>query len=366
MFGKFISDWLRRNSRHRRQPARYKPVVHELESRLVPSTFNEFPIPAVSRDFRPEFPRFTHITAGPDGNLWYTATIYDPGIEVVGRITLEGTVTNFTRPGIAGGASDVGAITAGSDGNLWFGHANNFSQGISRITPDGGFLPDVPGSQRSKAIVTGSDGNVWTVASDFSSRTDRIEQITPDGQITEYPLPTPRGVSGITIGPDGNIWFTEFSANQIGMITPDGQINEYPIPTPNSRPEAITAGPDGNVWFTELGSNQIGEFVLNDGDSAARAASAQSAPLAQAVHAAAVDAFFASAQPDPLKPAFVNQQPARAVVDAAFAARPPDAVTVPTGSQVQTAASDLPHLHTVDQAPAVDLVGLADPLTEAP
>jgi hypothetical protein len=31
------------------------------------------------------------------------------------------------------------------------------------------------------------------------------------------------------------------------VITPDGQITEYQVPTPNSQPAGITAGPDGNI-----------------------------------------------------------------------------------------------------------------------
>src|SRR5205085_2828191 len=59
------------------------------------------------------------------------------------------------------------------------------------------------------------------------------------------------GVGGIARGPDGNVWFTENSANQIAVVTPAGVITEFPIPTANSLPRRPTAGPDGNVWFPE-------------------------------------------------------------------------------------------------------------------
>jgi hypothetical protein len=162
-----------------------------------------------------------------------------------------------------------------------------------------------------------------------------------------------------------SVWFTEPDANQIGVITPDGQITEYPLPTPNSKPAGITAGPDGNIWFTELGSDRIGEFVLNHGGPGGGAAPAESAPLAQAFRSAAVDALFASAQPDPLRPVIVNQQPALAAVDAAFAASPPEAVTVPTGPQLRVEAGSLSHLHQRDPAVTHDVAGLTDPLMEA-
>jgi len=55
--------------------------------------------------------------------------------------------------------------------------------------------------------------------------------------ITEFPIPSvPGSPLGIAEGPDGNMWFTEQLPNKIGRITPDGRITEYPIPTPNSSP----------------------------------------------------------------------------------------------------------------------------------
>ena len=61
----------------------------------------------------------------------------------------------------------------------------------------------------------------------------------------------------ITVGPDGNIWFVEGAVSKIGMITPDGVISEYPVPA-GQDPHAIVAGPDGNLWFTDFSTAEIG------------------------------------------------------------------------------------------------------------
>ena len=65
----------------------------------------------------------------------------------------------------------------------------------------------------------------------------------------------------ITAGPAGNLWFTEFTGNNIGQITTDGVIAEFPVPTPNSGLRGITSGPDGNIWFTEGIGNKIGRLT---------------------------------------------------------------------------------------------------------
>ena len=56
---------------------------------------------------------------------------------------------------------------------------------------------------------------------------------------------------GITLGPDGNMWFTEAAANQIGRIDLKGNITEFVVPQPLSSPVDIVSGADGALWFTE-------------------------------------------------------------------------------------------------------------------
>jgi hypothetical protein len=81
--------------------------------------------------------------------------------------------------------------------------------------------------------------------------------------ISEFATPTPYSYPEvITSGPDGNLWFTEQSANKIARATPDGSITEFPIQTPNAGLMGITAGPDGNLWFTEYSGNKIGSLKL--------------------------------------------------------------------------------------------------------
>ena len=114
----------------------------------------------------------------------------------------------------------------------------------------------------SARIAAGPDGNLWFT--EFSG--NRIGRITPSGAITEFPIPT--GTSTpleITAGDDGNLWFTEGEGNNIGRITPSGAITEFPVPSAFSEPLGITAGADGNLWFTEEFGNNIGR-ITPEGD----------------------------------------------------------------------------------------------------
>ncbi len=79
--------------------------------------------------------------------------------------------------------------------------------------------------------------------------------------ITEFPVPSAfGGALGITAGFDGNVWFTEQSANKIGRITTAGVITEFPLPVAGTKPARIITGPDGGLWFTETGRSFIGHI----------------------------------------------------------------------------------------------------------
>jgi streptogramin lyase len=94
----------------------------------------------------------THITAGPDGNLWITE---DAGNRI-GRMTPTGVLSQFSS-GLASGSAPDG-ITPGPDGNLWFTEGG--ARGIGRITPAGVITEFLDSNFESAArgIVSGPDG----------------------------------------------------------------------------------------------------------------------------------------------------------------------------------------------------------------
>ncbi len=84
---------------------------------------------------------------------------------------------------------------------------------------------------------------------------------TPIPVITEFAIPTPQSQPwGITVGPDGALWFTENIGNKIGRISTSGAITEFPLPETRASLGGITAGPDGALWFTEQNGNAIGRL----------------------------------------------------------------------------------------------------------
>jgi streptogramin lyase len=209
----------------------------------------EFPVPSAGPH---------GITAGPDGNLWYTTDYINSGNHV-GRITPAGTVTEFNLPT---NSASYG-ITAGPDGNLWF---TELAGKVGRITPTG-TITEFNVNGNPHGITRGPDGNLWFV----DHLLDKVGKITPSGVVTEFQLPQNSEPEDITAGPDGNLWFTEpgYGPNgqvpsQVGRITPTGTITQFLLGTiyhgDDIRPMGITAGPDGYLWFTEAGATKIGRI----------------------------------------------------------------------------------------------------------
>lgn len=184
------------------------------------------------------------ITAGPDGNMWFTNRF----AHAIGRVTPAGVVSIFADPAI----SFPEAITTGPDGNLWFTNAD----AVGRITP-AGVVTSFGGDGISKptAITLGPDGNIWWVGD------QQVGRITPDGGIvtfTDDRIDTPRG---LVAGPDGNLWFAiRGYAPGIGRITLGGQVTRFSIDN-IGQPEQLAVGADGNLWFTNTSIDMIGRIT---------------------------------------------------------------------------------------------------------
>ena len=114
----------------------------------------------------------------------------------------------------------------------------------------------VPASVGSNlpGLTTGPDGALWFT----DASRNQIGRVTLSGTFTTFAVPTNNsGLNRIQPGADGNLWFNESQANQIGRITTAGTITEFIIPTNGSGPAGIWAGPDGNIWFPENVSNKL-------------------------------------------------------------------------------------------------------------
>ncbi len=105
-------------------------------------------------------------------------------------------------------------------------------------------------------------GSVW-FASFGGGNVGRLD--IKSGKVTEYTPRTPDvHPHGITVAPDGTVWYTAMSYG-IGRIDPKtGEMQEFKAPEPTeaarNTPHTIIVARDGGIWFTELGHSSITRF----------------------------------------------------------------------------------------------------------
>lgn len=205
------------------------------------------------------------IVFDPNGNLWVTEVIKHQ----IFRIKPNGDVTAFRVPGEEVGV--LQGITSGPDGNLWF--TSREENAIRRISPAGDFngIFVIPSQATEptksnkgswpRGITVGPDGQIWFA----EMAANKIGRVTLTGEFSEFEIPTPKAQAyGVVTGPDQNLWFTESGAGKIGRLdVKTGKITEFALSNPQSRPRDITVGPDGHLWFSLNGSDHIGRISMN-------------------------------------------------------------------------------------------------------
>lgn len=196
----------------------------------------------------------TGVAPGTGGTVWFTQNC--GGLAELTR----GKVRQYLLPGIAG---ETPAIVQGPDRAMWF--AEDGTARIGRID-DRGHLTIYPGlmyeqkyNDLPNAVTIGPDGNLWWTAIESNV----IWAMNLRGRIVhDYAIPTPGAQPwGIAAGKDGALWFTEWAGNKIGRVTTDGAFSEFALPTPNAKPQGIARARDGSLWFVETGANNIGRIA---------------------------------------------------------------------------------------------------------
>ncbi len=172
------------------------------------------------------------ITAGDDGNLWYTGN----GYSVIGRMTHAGVHSEFDETNGLNMGAAPDAITAGPGGNVWFDDQNSLGFAVGKIT-SAGQITEYPLSDDPWDITVGIDGNLWLPQ---GHTTNGIDRVTPAGKVDFFSAglqPTADIYDGTNIvsGPDGNLWFIDVGTPN-AIVRADVQL-----------PPTVTSGAATNV-----------------------------------------------------------------------------------------------------------------------
>lgn len=161
----------------------------------------------------------TGITAGPEGNLWLGLYGKEPTIEKgsesrIVKLTTAGHVAaEYSLPSLY---PEPESIAAGPDGNLWFTASCDEPCDIWKINSATGKITGYKKPKRStpSAITVGPEGDLWY------SGYEAIGRISTAGALTEVSTPEGHAPEGMTLGPDGNMWVPEYES-KVAKVVPN-------------------------------------------------------------------------------------------------------------------------------------------------
>ena len=228
------------------------------EVRTLNVTIREWDVP--TKNANPHDP-----AVGPDGALWFTEQFVsklgrlDPATGAIREYTLK---TNKSGPH---------GLVADHDGNIWY--TGNYAGLIGKLNPRTGEIteykmPDPKASDphtgkidlklvpTEDALPYGMGVNSKGVPFFCEFGTNKMAKIDPKTMaISEYKLPADARPRRMAIAADDKVYFTDFDGGHLGRLDPDtGAVKMWASPGgPMASPYGMTITPDGMVWYSEAG-----------------------------------------------------------------------------------------------------------------
>jgi virginiamycin B lyase len=187
------------------------------------------------------------LMADRDGNIWFTANFGG----YIGKLDpRSGHVEEFKT---GEKADDPHTLVFDASGILWFTvQGGNM---VGRLDPKTGkmALKEVP---TESALPYGIQINSKGVPIFCELGTHKIASVDPKTMaIKEYDLPAEARPRRLAIAADDTVYFTDFKSGHLGILnTSTGAVKLLPSPSgAESNPYGITITPDGMVWYSESG-----------------------------------------------------------------------------------------------------------------
>lgn len=183
------------------------------------------------------------IASGPDGNLWFT----EIAANKLAAMDLSGQVVKEVA--IPTAASGPAGIAPGRMNDIWF--TESTAGNIARYNLTTGQFSEYPvpdGRFRlPKTLTLGPDGNMWFTLDNVGG----VGRVTYDGEVTLFAIPFSFRSTSIVVGPDDALWFADTGSGSIGRITTSGELTMFHIDESGSGgPRGLVLGSDGELWFT--------------------------------------------------------------------------------------------------------------------
>jgi virginiamycin B lyase len=198
------------------------------------------------------------VIVGPDGAAWVT----DGGLNAI--VKVEGGTYALSQYPVPGANAKLNTAVIDPDGVVWFTGQNGI---VGRVDParhepgDVADIIDAPRGQGPYGITVTPDGVVY-FASLAGSYLGRIESDGERFRVVELNPPTPdQGTRRAWSDAQGVIWTSEWNAGQVGRYDPTTDSwQEWRLPGESPQAYAVYVDERDDVWLTDFGSNALVRF----------------------------------------------------------------------------------------------------------
>lgn len=143
------------------------------------------------------------------------------------------------------------ALAPGPAGSMWFTTGGKFV-GLVTATGETKFVNAPQELRGTYGITRGPDGAMWVTNYLGAS----IARIDASGAVTSFSAACIRYPTAITTGTDGALWFADDSGS-LGRITTGGRVRCYGDESRVGHPDAIAMGGDGALWAADRGGTIV-------------------------------------------------------------------------------------------------------------
>ena len=193
------------------------------------------------------------VAPAPDGTVWYTA-------QRTGALGRLDPATRKTTDVPLGTGSAPHGVIVGPDGAAWV-----TDSGLNAIVRVDGSTSEVktfplPANRPAANLNTAAfdrRGILW-----FTGQAGVYGRLDPaNGEMTVYDAPRGRGPYGITVTPDGTVWYASLAGNHIARVDPaTGSATVVEPPTAGQGARRVWSDSRGRVWVSEWNAGQVGMY----------------------------------------------------------------------------------------------------------
>jgi virginiamycin B lyase len=188
------------------------------------------------------------LVADSSGNIWFTGNAK----AYIGKLDPKtGDVKVYQMPDAR--AEDPHTVVFDQRGILWF--TVQVGSMVGRLDPQSGKV-ELKKVQGQRALPYGIAINSKGVPFFCEFGTNKMASIDPQSmEITEYKLLESARPRRMAIDAQDRIYFTDYNGGNLGRLDPGtGAVKMWPSPSgAGSAPYGITITPDGMVWYSESG-----------------------------------------------------------------------------------------------------------------